>query len=84
MKHDHWDNSKCSCGIQDIAKLHEQYTQLQCLVEDLLRSMEAQKSLDEGFKGKQSLTFGEKATRINESELNKEHAIQKWFRTIRQ
>ena len=77
MKHDHWDNSKCSCGIQDIAKLHEQYTELQCLVEDLLCSMEAQKSLDDGFKGMGHNILVEKADRLN-GHIRKLKKIVEW------
>lgn len=55
MKHDHWDISQCThCREQKPLAdkgLHSEYIQLQCAVEELLASIEAQKKLDEGFGG---------------------------------
>lgn len=55
MKHDHWDIAECSyCREQEAPTdegLHSEYMKLQCVVEDLLASLEARKQLDEGFNG---------------------------------
>lgn len=81
MKHDHWDVKECSyCSQQTApvdAKLHEEYTQLQSAVDDLLRSLDAQKTLDDGFRGMGHNILVERAARIN-SNIRKLKKIVEW------
>lgn len=69
MKHDHWDIVECSyCREQEAPTdegLHSEYVQLQCVVEELLASLEARKKLDEGFRGMGHNILVEKASGFN-------------------
>jgi hypothetical protein len=69
MKHDHWDIVECSyCREQEAPTdegLHSEYVQLQCVVEELLASLEAHKKLDEGFCGMGHNILVEKASAFN-------------------
>jgi hypothetical protein len=81
MKHDHWDITKCSRCLKQTKPLdeglHEQYTELQSVVEDLLRSIEAKKSLDDGFRGMGYNILVEKASRFN-GHVRKLKKIVEW------
>lgn len=69
MKHNHWDIYECTyCQEQEAPTdegLHSEYVRLQCSVEELLASLEAQKQLNEGMKGMGYNILQEKASGIN-------------------
>ena len=69
MKHNHWDIYECTyCRKQESPTdegLHSEYVQLQCVVEELLASLEARKKLDEGFGGMGHNILVEKAAMVN-------------------
>ena len=81
MKHDHWDITKCSYCLKQTdpnsITLHEEYSQLQSAVEDLLRSLEAKKSLDDGFRGMGHNILVETAGRFN-GHVRKLKKIVEW------
>jgi len=81
MKHDHWDITKCSYCLKQTNPqdegLHEEYSQLQSAVEDLLRSLEAKKSLDDGFRGMGHNILVETAGRFN-GHVRKLKKIVEW------
>ncbi len=77
-KHTNWDYWECDCRKyqsgenerksypdDDIDAVHANYVQLLSLVSDLLRSIDSQKKLDEGFTGMGHNILTEKAASKN-------------------
>lgn len=60
-KHTNWEYLKCDCWndnsdpysgfIDELKKLHEEYVFFQSHVSDLLRALDAEQKLKDGFKG---------------------------------
>ena len=69
MKHNHWNMLECTycrdveCGTDEV--YHSELVQLSSLMEDLLRSLEAETKLKEGFKGMGYNILQEKASARN-------------------